>query len=314
FVATLGVRLAVLASRVLLGPHAADQRLLPFDDATALRLHRGVRILAVIVVVGIVLRRLFDEWGPSADAEDVPATVVRFVFLVLFVRLVWAVRGPIAALIRGDGGSLLRRLAADAWPVLMTLYTLTIVLAATVEELTERGFRSSSGIQSLLVVVLMPLVDMFLCRLIDRRAARATTDGPLTRFAPVLYQAVHILVTAGGLLLIAQIWDLDLIALTEARMGGRVARALVDAALTVLLAYLVWQVAKTAIDSRLAREAGPTAVSDVGEAGGTGASRLPTLLPLLRAFLFATICIITTLTILPAPRVHICPPPPTAGR
>src|SRR5262249_26302068 len=156
-----------------------------------------------------------DRWGPSADAEDLPITVVRILFLVVFLRLIWAVRRPIAALIRGNGERLLRRFAADVWPILMTLYAVTIVLAATVEELTEQGFRSYSGIQSILVVILMPLVSMFLSWLVDRRAARAPVDGPVARFAPVLRQAVHILVTVGGLLLIAQIWDLDLVALTE---------------------------------------------------------------------------------------------------
>lgn len=110
-----------------------------------------------------------------------------------------------------------------------------------------------------------------------------------------------------GLLLIAHIWDLDLVALTEARMGGRVARAVVDSALIVLLAYLVWQIAKTAIDSRLASAASSMAVNDAGEAGGTGASRLRTLLPLVRGFLFATICTMTVMTILAALGVNIGP-------
>jgi moderate conductance mechanosensitive channel len=307
FVMILGARLAVLASRMLLAPHAADQRLLPFDDSAAQRLHRGLRTLAALVVVALLVRYFFDRWGPTEDAEDLPATLTRLVILVVFVRLVWAIRRPIAGLIRGDRGSLLRRLAADAWPVLMTIYALVVVSLSTVEELSERGFHSYVGLQSLLVILLMPLVSMFLCRLVDRRAARAPADGALPRFAPILRQAVQILVTAGGLYLIAQIWDLDLIALTEARMGERVARALVDAALTILLAYLVWQLAKTAIDSRLAREAGPTAVSDAGEAGGVGASRLRTLLPLLRGFLFATICTMTVMTILAALGVNIGP-------
>jgi hypothetical protein len=102
----------------------------------------------VLFVVGIVLRHFFDRWGPSAEVEDLPIIVVRILFLAVVLRLVWAVRRPIAALIRGNGESLLRRTAADVWTVLMTLYAVTIVLAGTVEELTERGFRSPSGIRA----------------------------------------------------------------------------------------------------------------------------------------------------------------------
>jgi hypothetical protein len=53
----------------------------------------------------------------------------------------------------------------------------------------------------------------------------------------------------------------------------------------------VWQLAKTAIDQRLEREARPQGVSDPGEVGGTGGSRLLTLLPLARGTVFAVVCV-----------------------
>jgi small-conductance mechanosensitive channel len=308
--ATIQVRLAILAARVLLAPHTPAQRLLPFDDAAAGALYRGTVTLAWIYGVTDVAAFFLQRFGMPREPYLLVMTLVRILFVVVFLRMVWRVRGPIAAPIRGDGQSALRRLLADLWPALMTAYVLGLLAVLTIEQLAGRPLTGRAGILSLLVVVVMPLVDMALCRLLDRRAARTRTGpGPEPRasFAPVLRQAVHIVVTVAGLLVIVHLWNLDLLGLATRGVGGRVASALIDIALTLMLAYLVWQLAKTAIDRRLEREAGPQGVSDLGEAGGTGASRLRTLLPLARGSVFAVVCIMSTMTVLAALGVNIGP-------
>ena len=79
-------------------------------------------------------------------------TLFRLVFAVLFLRLVWRVRAPIAAKIRGDGQSTFRRLLADLWPALMTAYVLCLLVVLTVEQLAGRLRTGRAGILSLLVV------------------------------------------------------------------------------------------------------------------------------------------------------------------
>ena len=83
---------------------------------------------------------------------------------------------------------------------------------------------------------------------------------------------------------------------------------LVDVGLTLLVAYVGWEITKTAIDRRLALEEGPTAPSEVGgEGGGTGASRLKTLLPLFRKFLMITLTVMVIMLVLSALGVDIGP-------
>jgi small-conductance mechanosensitive channel len=125
--------------------------------------------------------------------------------------------------------------------------------------------------------------------------------------APILRRGVHIGVTVVTLVALARLWNVDVFSLAEAGVGERVSRALVDGAVTLLLAHLAWQFAKTTIDRRLQQEAGPVAAHEPGEQGGTGASRLRTLLPLLRAFLFVTICVMATMIMLSAIGVNIGP-------
>jgi small-conductance mechanosensitive channel len=308
--AAVQVRVAMLAARLLLAPRAPAQRLLPFDDAAAATLYRGVVTLAWLYGILDVLAFFLLRFGVPREPYLLVMGVTRVLFVAVLLRLVWRVRGPIAALIQGTGQSALRRVLADLWPVLMTAYVLGLLVVLTVEQMAGRLRTGRAGVLSLLVVVVMPLADMALCRLLGRRAARPRTGAgpePHATFAPVLRQAVHIVVAVAGLLVIVGVWDLDLMDLATRGVGARVAGVLINVALTLLLAYLVWQVAKTAIDRRLEREAGPQAVSDLGEAGGTGASRLRTLLPLARGSIFAVVCVMTAMTMLAALGVNIGP-------
>ena len=309
-VAIIQVRLAMLVARFLLAPHSPALRLLPFDDAAARVLYRGVVTLAWLYGFLDVLTFFLQRFGVPREPILLVVTLTRLVFAVLYLRLVWRVRAPIAAKIRGDGQSALRRLLADLWPALMTAYVLCLLVVLTVEQLAGRLRTGKAGILSLVVVLAMPLVDMALCRLLDRRAGRAQPDGGArsgASFLPVLRRGVHIVVTAAGALVIVHLWNLDLVSLATRGVGARVAGALIDIGLTLMLAYLVWQLAKTAIDQRLEREARPQGVSDPGEVGGTGGSRLRTLLPLARGSVFAVVCVMSVLSVLAALGVNIGP-------
>jgi small-conductance mechanosensitive channel len=308
--ALVQVRLAILIARILLAPHTPAQRLLPFDDHTARVLYRGLVTLAWLYGFGDVLNFFLQRFGVPREPLLLVVTIFRLVFAVLFLRLVWRVRVPIAAKIRGEGQSTVRRLLADLWPALMTVYVVCLLGVLTVEQLAGRLRTGRAGVLSLLVVIVMPLVDMALCRLLTRPARSAQPGGEVpsgTTFRPVLRRGVHIVVTAAGALVIVRLWNLDLMGMAARGAGARVAGALVDIGLTLMLAYLVWQLAKTAIDQRLEREARPQGVSDPGEVGGTGGSRLRTLLPLARGTVFVVVCVMSVLSVLAALGVNIGP-------
>jgi small-conductance mechanosensitive channel len=302
--ATVQVRLALLLARLLLAPRAPALRLLPFDDAAARGLSRGLRALALLYGLATVLAGFLHRWGVPPDAGLAVLTGLRLLFAAVLLFTVWGQRAPIAALIRGADPGPLRRVLAELWPGLMTAYVLAILLAQAAEQLAGMALQSQAAIGSLLLLLALPLLDMLLCRLLLERSAGREA---VASYVPVLRRGVHIAVTAGGLLLLGQLWDVDLFALASRGVGERLTGAVIDVAVTLLLARLLWQFARLAIDRRLAREAGPQAVSEAGEEGGVGASRLATLLPLARGFLFVTICVGATMTVLGALGVNIGP-------
>jgi small-conductance mechanosensitive channel len=303
--ATLLVRLVALAARLFLAPGAPACRLLPFDDAAARRLQAGVAGLAVVYVVGTMGLGLLHVWGLPTDVVALSATIVAVAFLGLFLGVVWCSRADVASLIRGpDPGSLLRRLLADLWPILMTAYVVLVFLLRVVEQLSGKSLGSSAGIGSLLVLTVLPLVDMALCRALavvsETRVPESMDALPTGQsYEPVLRRGIHILVTVAGLLLIARLWGLDIFDLTARGMGARAPDALVSIAVTILVTYLVWQLARTAIDRRLEREGGSAAAREP--------SRLRTILPLVRGFFFVTICAMAAMIVLTSLGINIGP-------
>jgi small-conductance mechanosensitive channel len=115
----------------------------------------------------------------------------------------------------------------------------------------------------------------------------------------VFRRAIHIVVIVVGLLLLARLWDVNVFALAQASMGGKISGSLFGVCIVLLLSYLVWEIAKTAIDRRLAAE---------GKQGrDVPASRLQTLLPLFRMLILVTIVVMATMSFLAALGVDILP-------
>jgi small-conductance mechanosensitive channel len=312
-VALVLTRLVAVASKLLLAPAAPARRLLPFDDASARRLHVGVvRWVAVYAFGGATLRLLASLGVPEPTVRGL-SFLLTALLLGLALDTVWRVRRAVGDLIRGDAAAgSPRRLLADWWPLLATAY-LAIIFAAHVGQLLS-GMPpiAGAGILSVALLVALPILDMALGRVLaallrgEAPAAVAGFAAGASAFEPVLRKAIHVVVVVIGLLVLADLWSLNLFALAERGLGGRVASALLGIAITLLLAWILWELARTAIDRRLRAEGGGSA-AEPGEEGGAAASRLRTLLPLFRGLLLSSIVVMATLSVLAALGVNILP-------
>jgi small-conductance mechanosensitive channel len=304
-IAVLAVRVTWLLARFLLTKGAEKGPLLPFADIPARQLRRFAVLLAVIWGASNGLRSIMAGAGVSASTLDL--VVLFFTFVALFVILwtVWHVRAPIAGLIRGSGThNAIRGWLAELWPLIATTFFVGIVAARVYSILEGTPVESAAGILSVLLVVILPIIDMMLCRAVAAGAARPTAAGSeaqgfVAAYEAVFRRAIHIVVTVLGLFLLAKLWEVNLFAMAQASMGGKISSSLFGVCIVLLLAYLLWEIAKTAIDRRLAAE---------GKQGpDVPASRMKTLLPLLRMLILITIVVMATMSFLAALGVDILP-------
>jgi small-conductance mechanosensitive channel len=304
--AVVVVRIVAMFARFLLSPAGTTQRLLPFADAPARRLRRFASALAAIYGLSFATIAVFGAGGASPETGDLAGLGFWILALVLTLATVWRVRKPIADLIRGDGDrSAVIGWLADLWPVAATAYFLALLIGGIFNVLAGTAITTGTGFASVLLVVALPIVDMALCRALGAVAARRRASGDLVgrgglaAYEPIFRRAVHIVVIVVGLLMIAGLWDLDLFALAQKNLGGKIASSLLGISIVLLATYMLWEIFKTAIDRRLQAEG--------EQQDDVPATRLRTVLPILRATILVTIVVMAAMSVLAALGVDILP-------
>ena len=296
------VRISVLVARFLLAPGPRQQRLLPFADAPARTLRWFAIALGALYAASLIALDLLPAMQLDAATIDLIRIDFWFVGLVLLLTTTWLVRRPIGDLIRGDRShATVRGWIGDLWPVAATAYFLALFAGAISGILAGTPGPAGRGFASVVIVVALPIIDMVLCRALAAAAVSRPDRPPgfLTAFEPIFRRAIHIVVVVAGLLYVGELWELDLFRLAQASLGGKIASSLLGISIVLLAAYLLWEIAKTSIDRRLAAEGEQKA--DVP------ASRLRTLLPILRATILVTIAVMAAMSVLAALGVDILP-------
>jgi moderate conductance mechanosensitive channel len=316
------LRLVADGSRFLLAPHAHELRLIPFDDHDAQRLHRWIVAVAAIGTFGFLTGDLLALLDFDPATLDAFGALVGVAFVAALIAMIWQTRRPIARLIRGEPtghapiAERLRRFLAQTWHLLASAYVLVIFATYQVREAFGQETAVSVGILSLLLVAAIPLADAALSKMgseyfAARRAAAGDAGAERVGYEAAVERALHIVLWLVGFLIFARLWDIDIYTVTQEGIGDTAAGALFNIVVTVLLAYVGWEIVKAMIDRRIEME-GPAPVpgevgGEGGEGSGHGASRLRTLLPLARKAIFATLVVMVVMIILSSLGVDIGP-------
>jgi small-conductance mechanosensitive channel len=313
------LRLVADGSRFLLAPHAHDLRLVPFDDHDALRLHRWIVAVAAIGTFGFLTGDLLALLGFDAATLDVFDNMVGLAFVAALIAMIWQARRPVAGLIRGEPaghGPIAARvlqLLAQTWHLLAIAYVLVIFATYQVREALGQETAVSVGILSLLLVAALPLADAALCRIgAEYFAARRAAEGTeQVGYEAAIERALHVGLWLVGFLIFARLWDIDIYTVTQEGIGDTAAGALFNIVVTVLFAYVGWEIVKAMIDRRIELEGPAPAHGEAGGGGGggggAGAGPRPTLLPLARKAIFATLVVMVVMIILSSLGVDIGP-------
>ncbi len=304
-IAVVAVRVTWLLAQFLLSSRNGAARLLPFADAPARTLRWFAVLLAALWGATNFCHATLTGGGANAATADLVIIASAVLGLTVVLWAVRQVRAAIAGLIRGNGAhNAVVGWLADLWPMIATVFFAAIVAARIYDVLSGTPVVQGAGALSVLLVVAIPIVDMVLCRAVAAAAtapadARSAVPGFVAAYEAVFRRAIHIVVIVVGLLLLAELWDVSLFAMAQASMGGKISSSLFGVCIVLLLAYLLWEIAKTTIDRRMEAE---------GKQGpDVPASRLQTLLPLFRALILVTIVVMATMSFLAALGVDILP-------
>ncbi len=304
YVAAVGaVRLFSLFARFLLSPNVPELRIDRMSDGDARFLHRGSTTVAAIAAFGFFTCSLLQLLGISGDVHTLMLYMVGFAMTAVLVFTIWHARhGMRNNLLEGIACSRARELFADVWPFVAITFVVLFYLMIVVLTLagTEISYLASFG--TLLAVIFLPPIDA----MIERAACGYASDEHGGQFQAVVLRALRIGLVVGAILFVAHIWKFDVQAMAASGIGIRFAGALIDIGLVGLVAYVLWEVSRIMIDRQIIAEGGGEQ-AEMGDEGGTGGSRLGTLLPLIKRTIQITIAVMAVMLVLSALGVNIGP-------
>ncbi len=317
------IRVVAVISRAILAPRTPELRLLPLDNAATITLHRQVLAAAVLILILRLHNNVMNDFGLPWEVSQLVSLIISGVIGLAVIGMILYWRESAAAILLSgrsssdEAVSPLKRSFVASCHVLAIAYVIGVWLFAAGVKLATGETVFFPGIVSLFALVAVPVADLGLSALAHRwfgphadeppSATSPATSQETPSYEAVALRNMRILLAIVVVVVLAQAWRIDLSSIVEGIFGARVANALLDVGITILLAYALWGVVKTAVARHVTSGTEGSQPGTEGDAGGAGATRLQTLLPLVQKFLLVTLVVIVTMVALSSAGVEIGP-------
>jgi small-conductance mechanosensitive channel len=303
----------IVIARRAFAADAPTIRIAHLTDAAAANLQTLVRRAVQIGAAGWLIAGLSPTLGlgfpPALITVALAGTAVAAFLLTAAVRNYGHIRAAMAEVVinTDEQPGALARIVVAAAPVSLIVY-LSLAWLYWLAHWLERGQQQLDGPAGTLVYLLMlPIVDRLGFELV--RSMTNSGSPAAERYRTVFHGAWRMLIGIASVFVIAQLWGLDLYQLAKGEAASRWADTVFDIAVTLLLARFVWQLILAALH-RERTFMGGGAEDDVEI---PAASRLDTLLPLLRNVLLTILAVVVVMIVLASGGVNIGPLLASAG-
>ena len=311
FAATVLVRLFwwrvfVLGLRSLLQPDLPPARLIPIPDREARLAYRWLSAVLLVIDVGAVVNGLLAAAGIAADSMVTGRVVVAPVGVGIFtwfaVRSAEVVRSWCYGLV---GAPRVYRLIGDHWVAIVVPFCLFMGLIMVYGAISELADVATALRQTIVLLIVLLIFETLLSAVLQRvrstsgrPAPDRTAKGERAKLWDVLARCLRVAVLLGVAVVLANVWAVHVLGLVDASQWSSLGVQLRTAGATLFAAFVVWEILKVVTDPYVVSKA-DLAVSN--------ASRLSTLLPLLRATLGIVIGLVAVLIVLADLGVNITP-------
>jgi small-conductance mechanosensitive channel len=295
-------RLSIVLLIIVVSPRRSDLRLLAIDDADARICSRWFSVYLAVAPFNFFVVWLVERLGFGHEAVFGAALTLGLLITAYKIVMFWATRRPIArAILAATGGEPgpVRRAVAGSWHWFFIALALGIFFGSGIELALGKGAwvaRAATATQG--IVVALAVVGQASHNLIARLCACDATDVKLSLRRARLHRALSRLADAFWWILgaawLGETWGFDLVDPEPGSIERLFVRPTLEAAATVVAAWILWTVLSAVIDEKMPPPAAP---GDEDEIPGS-ASRLDTLLPLLRNTLLIGLAVVAVIVAL----------------
>ena len=297
-IAFLVVRIANAVSHFLLAPHHERFRVIPMDTTEARFWHRRLVMFVgwfafswVIVGFGVPL-------GYTLEARQLVAYALGLGLLAIALEAVW--RRPAALAETGEAPSPATRRSGRG--VVNTAMTVGIVALWALWVA-----HAMVSFWLILIIITLPLAISVARRAVENllRPPQQVAHGAPSVLAVCIERGIRAALMIVAVAVLTWAWGVDLVHLRgQDTWVIRLANGTLSTIVILLIADLIWQAAKTAIDGKLA-EAADLGLPNTDEARRH--ARMRTLLPIFRNILFVVVIVVAAMMTLAALGVEVGP-------
>ena len=304
--ATCIFRLAYAFSHAFCAPDHPVLRLPSFSDIDASSIHRTILATVGFGAFAYFTCALFGTLGIVGEVHELFLILVGSMTTLLLIYSVLTGRRAIGTdIAAGAAPGTARAVFAEYWPWLFAIGLVGMWCYLVVTELLYDFVPYGAALFTIGVMAVLPSLDALLCRETERQLEAGETVSSAVARGGRLMQ----LVLAAVALSVA--WRVNPFAMAGSGLGAEISSAVLQVTVTLLVAYVIWQTLRIFIDRKIAEEDAEMAAQGIEpgemEMGGTGMSRMRTLLPLLRRTVQITLGVIVIMIALAALGVEIGP-------
>jgi small-conductance mechanosensitive channel len=301
--AALKWRLSIIALLIVVSPYRPDIRLLAIDDSDARTCSRWVAVYLAASPLVVFVDWLVERLGFGQEAVFGAAFALGLAITAYKIAMFWAIRRPIARAILAATGhepGPCRRAVAASWHWLFIALALGVFLGATIELAMGQGASvASTSAATQGIVVTLAVLWQASQNLMGKLFASDDVDPRPTlrreRFRRALGRLCEAFLWIVGAAWIGETWGLNLVDPASGSFERLFVRPAFLAAATVVGAWILWTAISAVIDEKMPQAAAP---GDEDEAAAGSASRLSTLLPLVRNIVLIVIAALAVIVAL----------------
>lgn len=310
--AVLKWRLLIIALAIVVSPYRPDLRLLALDDADAVLSSHWIAVYLALNPAIVFAIWLVERLGFGHEVVFGTAFAFGLAVTAYKVAMYWAIRHPVARAIRAATAAActpFRRCLASIWHWLFIGLAVAVMVAATIEFALGKGAwvtAASAATQG--VVVVLAIIWQAGQKLIPRLFAAADAEPHASlrraRFGRALLRLFDALLWIVGCAWLAQIWGLDLVDPAPGSIERLFLRPALEAAATIVGAWILWTALSAVIDERMPQARGP---GEEDEPASGSITRAATLLPLIRNVVLIGVAVVAIIAVLSTLGLNVGP-------
>ena len=305
-------RLYMLVFRIILQPNLKAARLCDVLDQDARGMYRRIAAVMFVIILGRILGQVLVAIGTPHEAMIAYQVVGAVAYVCAFLWLVLRSREAARQWFIGLGtlapviGAIGRK-----WVPLATAFFLALGATQIYGAIAERAHVASAMLLTLTIVVGILIFETLMQAVVRRldsliashKAGRTTTTLP-----DIVARCIRVAVIIAAAVLIAQGWVVEVFALVSEAEWAQLTTSSRTAGFTLFFAFVLWELLKFMTDPYMGQKnkSAAQAIAD-GDAAASPASRISTMMPLLRRSAAVLIALVAVMIALDDFGVNITP-------